>query len=654
MDSKILKNSFPYLVIAGTAYFMFRGIFALGFMSGCDNSFHYYDAYYLVNTLIPEYHRISGWGMQHLAGFPVFVDYYQTGFWAIAILNKALFLPLDFSYKLMVLASYIVLGAGFYKLTSYRFGKAPALTTAICLMLQKDIYYGRILGGMWSNYLAIGLFFIFFHVLDKNSERLRLKKALILGLLLAGIILTHLYAAIAACVLWVIYAGPNLFKAIKRKTFKEALPYVFIPGTGLAISLCYLYGFIVGSAYFRKLASKPLTEGLIWGFKSFFGPLESINSVSNLFINVPVMMRIIFSIFAIYVFITNCRKNYKNKKFLIYTGIFTIVFLVFFADVANFIKIPLIVTLQISRFLIYPQLGFYVFAAYGLSEIFKKKQILVSMCAVLIPLSIFFHHRDIASHATQTLDQSPQMPNVHKVWNWIDENISPGDERIVYQNTVSNTDDPIFNRSDVFALSGVFTKVPQIGVSRSASPFPQEVYMRNDRGNIFGKPIDDVGELYIRDIMNEFNAGHIVSVEPELENKLDKSQLFSKEKTYGIFNIFRMNGFKSAWIDFKRDAEYEALEIGDQSVTARLRNGHDGNEALIKVAYHPMWRGWLNEKPVRVGQGDYGLIKIPLPEKGNFHLKLLFNPFNTFFASLSLLSLVATIVGITCAGSVRK
>src|SRR3989338_1776333 len=100
-----MQRLIPYFFIITTAVFIFHGIFAPGFTQGYVNSFNYYDAHYLTTTLIPQYHWISGWDMQMMAGLPIFVDYYQIGFLIIAILNMALFLPLLLSYKLMVLMS---------------------------------------------------------------------------------------------------------------------------------------------------------------------------------------------------------------------------------------------------------------------------------------------------------------------------------------------------------------------------------------------------------------------------------------------------------------------------------------------------------------------------------------------------------------------
>ena len=657
-----LKNSLPYICIIGIAVFMFRGIFAPGFMSGYDNSFHYYDAHYLVNTLIPRYHWISGWSMQGLAGFPVFVDYYQTGFLFMALLNKVLFVPLNFSYKLTVLSSYIILGAGFYKMASYRFGRTAALLFAACLMLQKDVYYDRILAGMWSNYLAIGLFFIFFHFLDKNIKDMTVKRALALGMLLGIIILTHIYVAIFAFILLLLYAVPYAREALKKKElYRKFLLYAGIPLTAVAISSYYLYGFVTSKGYFRKLGAKPLTEALAWGMKSFFGPLESMDSVSNIMINIPVIMRIVFSFLGLcymFMFLKNRhRESPDTRRFLTVNLCFVAVALILFTNIlARFSwwpKIPLLPTLQFSRMLIYAQVGLYIFAAYGLSRslwIFKKKQLAVAVCAVPILLSVFFHHRDIARNATQTLGESPEMTNVYRVWDWVGDNIPAGEERIVYQNTVSNTGDAILSRSDVFALSGVFTKIPQIGVSRSASPFPQEEYMRNDRGKIFGEPVNETDASYVKTMMGVFNAGHVVTVEPDLEKMLDRSELFSKKASFGIFNIFKLNGFQKNWIDFTEDADYETVKLDNQHVTFLIRNESNNNTATVKIAYHPFWRAYISGKRADVEQNKHSLMQVFLPEKGFYRIDLIFNSFNPFFVILSLFSIMFAIIAVVKRG----
>ena len=628
---------------------MFHGIFAPGFMSGQDNSLHYYESYYLTQVLIPQYHWISGWGMQYLAGCPMLLDYPQMGFLLIAFLNKALFLPLNLSYKAIVLFSYIFLGAGFYKLTSCRFGKAAALLTTICLMLQKDIYYGRILEGIWNNYLAIGLFFIFFHFLDKNIGKMTIRKALTLGLLLGLLIPTHLYVAMFGFILLLIYGVPYISGAFRNRIFfKQSLIYACIPLSALMISSYYLYGFIIPRDYFEKLGAEPFTEGIIWGLKSFFGPLESVNSVSTFMINIPIIARIIFSFFGVYIFFKKMKElNSDTKRILWSTFWFILISLLLFSDILARIgwwqKIPFVTTLQIGRLLIYIQIGLYIFAAYGLGRFFeilrRRRKLVMTACGIPILLSIFFHYSCLAGDASRTLDQSPEMSNVYKVWDWVDKNIPAKEGRIVYQNTVGNINDPILRRSDVFALSGVFTDIPQIGVSRPASPFPQEKYMRNDHGHIFGEKLDGKNADFIESRMRDFNAGYIVSVEPKLKTKLDKSGLFSRETGFSAFSVFRLKDFKSKWIDFKGSADYKNLKLDNQSVKINIENKSANNETFIKIAYHPFWRARLNGEPIKIHQGKYSLMKIYLPKEGFYKLNLSFNSFNPFWVAVSLVSL---------------
>ena len=162
----------PYLFIAGVSVFLFQGIFAPGFMSGYDNSIHYYEAYYLTQVLIPHHHWISGWTMQGMAGCPILTYHPQIGFLFIALLNRLAHLDLLVSYKLMVLFSHIFLGASFYKAAACRFGRAASSIMAICLMLQKDVWYESILFGIWNSFFGMGLFLLFFHMLDKYTEAL--------------------------------------------------------------------------------------------------------------------------------------------------------------------------------------------------------------------------------------------------------------------------------------------------------------------------------------------------------------------------------------------------------------------------------------------------------------------------------------------------
>ena len=658
MEVKRIKNSIPYLVIAAVCIFMFRGIFAPGFMSGNDNSLHYYDVYYLTKTLIPQYHWISGWSMQGMAGFPVMVDYYQTGHLAIAFLNKILRLDLLFSYKTMVLSSYIILGWGFFKIAKDRFGKTASLLFSLCILLQQDVYE-KILIGMWNNYLALGIFFVFFHFLDKYAEKLNLRRAALLGLLLALLILTHAYTAIFAFLLLAIYFVFYIKKsrAQKKPLLKAAGIYAIIPISAILASSYYICGFIVGSGYFREMANKDLAVGLIWSAKSFFGPLiQTGNIPADIFINLPVFLRVAFSFLGIYMFFTR-EKDPGLRRFLGATLIFMITALVLFSDilpntVSWWHKVPLIGKLQTNRFLIYLQVSLYIFACYGFFcflRRFRKKAFILTALIAGIFFSLFSHYIYFVKDETKTLNASREMPDVYKVWDWVNGNVPPGETRVVYQNTILNSRDPILQRSDVFALSGVFTKVPQIYTTRPASPFPQEEFMRSDQGLIFSRNISLVNAGFIKDMMEYFNAGYIVTVEPNLRLKLEESALFEKKAAFGDFAIFKLGNFKGKWIDFEKGARYKILKFENQDVMFDIKNTHKDNRAFIKIAYHPFWRARLNGKLVKIGQDDFALMRIALPESTDYRLELVFNSFNPLLVCVSFFSMVICVVLAICA-----
>ncbi|MFA5147272.1 MAG: 6-pyruvoyl-tetrahydropterin synthase-related protein [Candidatus Omnitrophota bacterium] len=645
----LLSELAPYLAIAAVAWYIFRGIFASGLMSGYDNSLHYYDAWYLTQVLIPHNHWISGWTMQHMAGMPILVDYCQLPFLAIAFLNAALSIPLEAAYKIMVLASYALLGAGFYAVSARRFGRVASLLTAACVMLQKDIYLDRILNGVWTNYLAIGMLLIFLHLLDSYSESLTPRRAVALGLLLGSIILTHIFVAIFAFLLLAIYLAPYMREMRRCRMAGKAYLYLLIPVLGFAIASYYLYGFLTSRSYFEPYSSKDLFAGLEWSAKALIGPVDGFTDLRSVVAQVPVFIRIIFSFLGLVIFLKG-EGDERIRRFLGCSVAFTLLALVLFSDILPNIfgpwrRLPFVGALQTNRFLVYVHIGAYLFAAYGISKFLArsgKKVILSAALIIAVSAAMAANYSGFAAAASRTLDESQSMADLRKVWAWVSANAGRDGSRVVYQDTIGNIDDPIFSRSDVFAVSGVFTGVAQIGASRAASPFPQERYMRNDGGRIFGRDVDTIDGIYISGMMERFNAGYIVTVEPRLARLLEGSGLFLKEAGFGPFVIFRLSSFRSEWVRFTKQAELLALAIGEGSVDLTVSNGSAGNEASVKVSYHPLWEARANGRPVRLGRDAYAMMTVSLPEQGICRVNMVFDPASRLWVAISLAAIAAS------------
>jgi hypothetical protein len=642
--TEFAKRAVPYMVIAGVAFFIFRGIFAAGPMSGYDNSIHYYESYFLANTLIARGHWISGFCMQGLAGCPMFLYHPQLGFLLIVFLNKIAFIPLELAYKLIVLFSYVLLGAAFYRLSSRRFGRMPSLVMAVSLMLQKEIYCDKILAGIWNNYLATGIFLIFFDMLDRYAEDLTARRAALLGFILALIILAHLFTAIFAFLSVFIYAAYCLKSARSRSSLaRRGAAYSIIPAAALALSAYYLYGFFATAGYLAKFPPKDIATGLEWGLKSLFGPIEgSLQEMRAFLLDVPVILRTIFSILGVYFFLTGKGAS-ANRRFLTSVLAMTVVSLVFFSDIfVNLFgwwrALPLFGSLKTNRFLIYIHMGMYILAAYGLANFLERakfKRFLLAALGGVIVVSSILSYELAAKEASRTISQSSEIANIFKIWRWVDENIPEGTARVVYQNTVGNINDPILRRSDVFALSGVFTKVPQIGSFLQATGFPQEEYMRDNDGLILGRPAALVDGAYISGVMSRLNAGAIVTVEPRLGGVLAGSRLFIKEKEFGPCLIFRLKDFEPAWAHFTKKAGCRILRLENERLEFNIINEDAGNEMNIKFSYHPFWEARLDGRPVKLEQDDYGMMKILLKEKGAHDLILEYKPVSRAWLAVS-------------------
>lgn len=658
----IIKRLFPYLAILVLTLFMLRGILSPGFMSGNDHCFHYADAHYLIYKLMPYDHWINGWNMKIMAGIPVLVDYSQIPFLVIAIFTGILQIPFDLACKFIVIISYLFVGAGIYFLCAPKFGKNSSLIMSLCLMLQTNIYLDHIMDGAWGNYFALGLMFVFMYYLDKVVDNLSWRKSIILGLIVASIILSYVFTVIFAAIFAFFLLAQHLMISDNKKKFILNIMCMLLAAT--MITLYYLRGFAVCPNYFEPISPKIMDMGIQWAAKAFFGPLEtSDHTILGILINMPVLIRISFGFIGIYFFLRH-ESDRKMRIFLNSVFWLIAISLIIFSDIlpnlfAWWRRIPLLGTLQTSRCVIYAHAGLYIFAAYGLVSILRRLNRRLAITAfillfLLISATAYIHHERYAREATGTLDQSPEMANVYKVWKWINNNVDADKYRVFYQNTAGNMTPPILNRSDVFVLSAVFTKPQTLGVSRSPSPFPHIQHLLSYKHTIFGKPVAKIDAIFIKDRLEYYNARYIVTVEPGLKGMLTGSNLFENLATFGDFDIFEVRNFNGDWIYSEKPISFKVLELDGNNASFELENGATDNGAVIKIGYHPLWKASLNGMRVSISADQYGMIKINLPEKGKFLLRLHFRSFDPLTTTVSAATLLICIAYLLIPAVKRK
>ncbi|MFC1667376.1 6-pyruvoyl-tetrahydropterin synthase-related protein [Candidatus Omnitrophota bacterium] len=633
-----------YLTIILFSILIFYPIFQSGYLVYIDNPHNYSEMEFLAKNLLPNYGWINGWSMQSYLGYPILLYRPQVGYFLAIVLSAIFGLSLLISYKFMILVSMAFLGCSMYTLVAHRFGRMAGLCASFVLMLQKDIYYDKIMGGIWNNYLSIGLLLIFFHLLDKYYDSLTIKKRVALGLLFGLIILSHLYTGIFAILLFLIYC--LIFN--KKDFVKNAL----IPSIGLAMAFFYIYPFIETGYYFRKLTvlPKPLFYSIALGLKGLLGGFDR---KAFFLVNLPLVMRDLFGIAGILFFLRWRFKDSREGRFLIAAGLLIVTALILHTNVLFLIPfwkhVPFVSDLQSHRFLVYAHIGFFIFSGYGVSIFFsklgKRRKVVLFSLILLFLASFVAHKYAYINVGTKTFEQLPDSKDLRALWSWVSDNVDSSKTRIVYQSTVGNVDDAVLGMSDLVALAHFYSKVPQIGGFSGATPYPTEKINRTDKKTLFGDSIFNLDDKGIAVWMKRVNAEYMVSCEENLERKLLHSENFYHERGFGRFNVFRLKNFTPAWVDFKdRGTNFRLVRFENRLLEMDIQNKNSSNLAKVKVSFHPYWKAYLNGKPVFLESDELGLMKIPLRETGDLKLKLYYDSKKIAPLFISLASLMAALV----------
>ena len=160
-----------YLIICLVALLVIYPIFRPGFLVAMDNPEHMLESYLMVDML-KETKWVNGWSMSAFAGFPLGAyPKYQIGILSVAFLNLLFNIPIEIAYKLILYASYAFAACSLYFLISRRFGRLPAIVSAIFFLLIRRDVIVIVLGGIWNNFIGIGFMFLFMHYTDLFFKR---------------------------------------------------------------------------------------------------------------------------------------------------------------------------------------------------------------------------------------------------------------------------------------------------------------------------------------------------------------------------------------------------------------------------------------------------------------------------------------------------
>ena len=129
-----------------------------------------------------------------------------------------------------------------------------------------------------------------------------------------------------------------------------------------------------------------------------------------------------------------------------------------------------------------------------------------------------------------------------------------------------------------------------------------------------------------------------------MKGKLEGSGLFNKEFESGSFAIFSLSDefFTPGWAQIwpVELGSVSKAEISHNRIDLEIATSTDGTKLLIKTAYHPFWKAYLDGKPTEISMTETGLIELTDLPAGSHSVRLKFKPVN-------ILCIVLTVIGVT-------
>src|SRR3989344_575345 len=582
-----IQKAIPYCALLLIASIILSPIFSPGFLTKSDSPVHIVEAEYLSNNLLKKDFWINGWYPYEYAGIPIQLYYYQGGTLLVAFL-ALLGVNIILAYKLALVLSLFLPAAAIYFLLQKHFSKLASFIPSMMFLFQKDLTK-LMLAGMWANILAFAVFILLFKKITDYKFIITKKRALVLGIFSAALILFHPFFAIA--LLYTIGIA-FFFSLKKRKSQKIIMPYLIIGITTITISLFYTYPFIEthtwlnpGSGWGLGVTLKETMVNLIGIFFSLKPHLTSWNyllegsilflkeGVKSIVANLPMLFIDVMAIIGFFLYLKEQDKHKKDMlSFTLYFILFSLIVGSGFWFLFSFGKTtPFLNGILAYRFVYYARLGLFVFVAYALHKILSSKthprkyqMILYGITfslAIILLLGLLLGLHFPPNSYTQTFSQAPIAEETQELWTWLKSSFPNPDFRILNQNFFDNLDEPLITKDSILpAMAHKYTGMTFFG-SWYTTVYPMERKAQTEHNQLFGKKISEISFQEIKENMEAYNLKYAIAVTPELKSKLESSGLFIKEKEFPHYTVYMFANYTSSWLQSEIPLNYKLEEF---------------------------------------------------------------------------------------------
>ncbi|MEK6948008.1 MAG: 6-pyruvoyl-tetrahydropterin synthase-related protein [Nanoarchaeota archaeon] len=658
------KNIIAVIIIVIVGLLIFREMFTNeGFLIKSDNPVHMIEAKYLADEIIPEHKWINGWYPYEYAGQPIQVYTYQLGIWLVVLIYY-LGINIFLAYKIAFFIAALLPAIALYFILRKRYGIIPALITGTFFLFQRD-YTKLYLAGMWSQAIGIALLIITIYLLDKYSDKINLKRSLTLGIIFALIILAHPFVTITAIYL---IGTAAIINALKTKNYTNIKYYLLIGITGIILTLFYLYPYFETSGWYLTEYGWGLGDniidilytltGMFLGLKPHtivFTPIINgqyttaiTELVKSIYQNLPVLLIDLFFIIGLVYY--RKEKNKEEKKLLYLVLIFIIISLIlgtgfwYLFDFGR--KIPLFGAALSYRFVYYAKTGLFIIAAYGLYKTInnhkeKIRKISYLILGIIIIGLILGSYKAPESY-TETSGTTALYEETITMWKYLEHNTDKN-ARILNQNTYGNIQEPSITYDAMLSpMANYYNGLNYIG-SWYTTVYPLENKFNTEDNKIFGIKIEEITEEELKKNLEIYNAKYIITLNNEWDNKLKNFKTLKEIYRSENYAVYDYETYKPEWIISKNKIDYTINNFNDQDIKIKINNLHQQNNIVIKIAEHPYWKAYINEKEIEVNSDENKLIKIEIPE-GEYELDIKYQPRKIKYVLLSFIGLISLII----------
>jgi hypothetical protein len=540
----------------------------------------------------------NGWSGIAYCGYPL--GQLHSPFWyGLMALWVRVGFPLAPLYSFLVWLGFVAPAVALYWVARRRAGPLPSALLAYVLLIQRPtiVGVGSAFGGMWPFYLAGAGFILLADRLGRAPRRMR--DVPVIGLLVGGILLTHVFVATAVAYLLLVHVALTVSsRGVPRRTLGLDGAAVM---TGLAAGAVYWLPNVLSRDVFVP-AGWHLGAGQL--VRALFLPVDvhhlftSGIASGRLFLTdaLPLISLPAAGLAGIWLWWRRGRgvgDGAPDRLPAYGFGVAVVLLVLLFLFVRR-TDVPILGGIS-WRQLFFVRVGMALAALPLLARTRgprgpRGRVWAVGLTAAGALAAIWW--------GTPLRDQvadprGSEMADVGKLWGWLQANRQPSWGRVYLQDTfLVRLNGERLIHSHVLARTSHEAGVQQLGAFYKAVPLPTAQWTGSDRGRLFENRIRTSHD--VRNLLADLrltNCTHLVLVVPELVDAFASAPGFRERFRAGRFAVFEVEGATSRWCQpLSEGLQARTAEYGVGDIGVELSAENAGGRLLVKESFHPFWR----------------------------------------------------------------